>query len=214
MKWRVLATATFLVGSFASGAVAQEAQPDPLSRLDLRYRLQIDAIIDSARQAGLPWAAVRSKALQGINIKADAPKIVSVVRAYYANLVKSREMLGALGAAEIETGASALTAGVHPEELALFRPTAAGRSPTSALMYLTALISAKQGVPRDDAVAAFAKLWKEGVGDSDFEGLWRNVDQDILSGVSPKAALQTRMRGLPARSMRPPTDQHQENPHS
>jgi len=214
MKRRVLGTVAFLIGALANGAAAQDPLTDPLSKLDLRYRLQIDAIIDSARQAGLPWAAVRSKALQGINMKVDAPKIVSVVRAYYANLAKSREMLGALGAAEIETGASALTAGVRAEELALFRPMTAGRSPTSALMYLTALISAKQGVPRDDAVTAFAKLWKDGVGDSDFEGLWRNVDQDILSGVSPKAALQTRMRGLPARSMRPPTDEHQENPHS
>jgi hypothetical protein len=207
MKWRVVRLAAFLVAALASIGAAQDPQPEPLSRLDLRYRLQIEAIIDSARQAGLPWAAVRSTALQGINMKADAPKIVSVVRAYYANLVKSREVLGALGPAEIETGASALTAGVHSEELALFRPIG-GRSPTSALIYLTALISAKQGVPREDAIAAFAKLWKDGVGDSEFEGLWRNVDQDILSGVSPKAALQTRMRGLPARSMRPPTDQH------
>lgn len=214
MKWRVVGTAAYLVGMLASIAAAQDQQPEPLSRLDLRYRLQVEAVIDSARQAGLPWAAVRSMVLQGINKKIDGPKIVSVVRQYYANLVKSREALGPLGATEIETGASALAAGVRQEDLALFRPTTPGRSPTSALMYLTALISAKQGVPRDDAVTAFAKLWKDGVGDSDFEGLWRNVDQDILSGVSPKAALQTRMRGLPARSMRPPTDQHQENPHS
>jgi hypothetical protein len=214
MKWRVVGPAAFLVSALASGAPGQEPQPDPLSRLDLRYRLQVEAIIDSARQAGLPWTAVRSKALQGINIKADGPKIVSVVRQYYANLVKSREALGALGATEIETGAAALTAGVRLEDLALFRPTTTARSPTSALMYLTALISAKQGVPRDDAVAAFAKLWKDGVGDSDFEGLWRNVDQDILSGVSPKAALQNQVRRLPARSMRPPTEQHEENPHS
>jgi hypothetical protein len=214
MKWRVVGTAACFVGAVASIAAAQDQQPEPLFRLDLRYRLQVEAVIDSARQAGLPWAAVRSMVLQGINKKIDGPKIVSVVRQYYVNLVKSREALGPLGATEIETGASALAAGVRQEDLALFRPTAPGRSPTSALMYLTALISAKQGVPRDDAVTAFARLWKDGVGDSDFEGLWRNVDQDILSGVSPKAALQTRMRGLPARSMRPPTDEHQENPHS
>jgi hypothetical protein len=214
MKWRVVGSAALLVGALASRATAQDSQPDPLFRLDLRYRLQIEAVIDSARQAGLPWTAIRSKALLGINIKADGPKIVSVVRQYYATLVKSREVLGSVGATEIETGASALTAGVRPEDLALFRPTTAGRSPTSALMYLTALISAKQGVPREDAVAAFVKLWKDGVGDADFEGLWRNVDQDILSGVSPKAALQNQVRRLPARSMRPPTDQHEENPHS
>jgi hypothetical protein len=214
MKWRVIGTTACFAGMLGSSAAAQDQQTEPLSRLDLRYRLQVEAVIDSARQAGLPWVAVRSMALQGINKKVDGPKIVSVVRQYYANLVKSKEALGPLGATEIETGASALAAGIRQEDLALFRPTTPGRSPTSALMYLTALISAKQGVPRDDAVIAFAKLWKDGVGDSDFEGLWRNVDQDILSGVSPRAALQTRMRGLPARSMRPPTDQHQENPHS
>jgi hypothetical protein len=126
----------------------------------------------------------------------------------------SREVLGNLGAAEIETGASVLVAGVRPEDLALFRPTSAGRSPTLALVYLADLISARHGVPRDDAVAAFAKLWKDGAGDSDFEGLSRRIDQDILSGVSPKAALQNQVRRLPARSMRPPTDQIQENPHS
>jgi hypothetical protein len=96
----------------------------------------------------------------------------------------------------------------------LFRPTAPGRSPTRALVYLSDLISARHGVPRDDAVAAFAKLWKDGAGDSDFDGLWRGIDQDILSGVNPKAALQNRVRSLPARSMRPPPDQDQENPHS
>ena len=213
MKWRVVRPAALLIATVRI-ATAQDPQPEPMSRLDVRYRLQVEAVIDSARQAGLPWMAVRSKALQGINMKVDGPKIVNVVRQYYATLVRSREILGVVGATEIETGASVLTAGVRPEDLALFRPTAGGRSPTSALMYLTALISAKQGVPREDAVAAFAKLWKDGVGDSDFEGLWRNVDQDILSGVSPKAALQMRMRGLPARSIRPPTDQHEENPHS
>ena len=147
-------------------------------------------------------------------MKADGSKIVSVVRQYYVNLLKSREVLGNVGGTEIETGASVLTAGVRPEDLALFRPTTAGRSPTIALVYLADLISARHGVPRDDAVSAFAKLWKDGAGDTDFEGLWRRIDQDILSGVSPKAALQNQVRRLPARSMRPPTDQSQENPHS
>jgi hypothetical protein len=214
MKWRLAGSAALLAGALVSVAAAQDVQLDPLSRLDARYRFQIDALIDSAKQAGLPWAAVRSKALQGVNLKFDAPKIVVVVRQYYANLAKARSVLGPVGDTEIETGASALTAGVRPEDLALFRPTSPGRSPTRALVYLADLISARHGVPRDDAVAAFAKLWKDGAGDSDFDGLWHGIDQDILSGVNPKAALQNRVRSLPARSMRPPTDQDQEHPHS
>jgi len=205
--WRLTGTAALVAGAFVRVAAAQDVQPEPLSRLDARYRIQIDALIDSARQAGLPWGAVRSKALEGVNLKADAPKIVLVVRQYYASLVKSRAVLGPLSDTDIETGASALSAGLRPEDLSLFRPTTGGRSPARALVYLSDLISARHGVPREDAVTAFAKLWKDGAGDSDFDGLWRNVDQDILSGVSPKAALQNRVRSLPARSMRPPTDQ-------
>ena len=214
MNWRLGGSAALLLGALTGVTAAQDVQPDPLSRLDVRYRIQIESLIDSARQAGLPWAAVRSKALEGINRRVDGPKIVGVVRQYYASLVKSREVLGPLGSTEIETGASALTAGVRPEDLALFRPATAGRSPSRALVYLADLISARHGVPRDDAVAAFAKLWKDGAGDSDFDGLWRGIDQDILSGVSPKAALQNRVRSLPARSIRPPAEQDQENSHS
>jgi hypothetical protein len=214
MTWRLSGTAALMASALASFAAAQDVQPEPLSRLENRYRIQIDAIIDSARQAGLPWGAIRSKALEGVNKKADAPKIVAVVRQYYANLIKSHAVLGSLTDADIEAGASALSAGLRSEDLALFRPAAPGRSPTRALTYLTDLIQAKQGIPRDDAVAAFAKLWKDGAGDSDFDGLWHGIDQDILSGVNPKAALQNRVRNLPARSIRPPTDQHQENPHS
>jgi hypothetical protein len=214
MTRRLLGSAALVIGVAARLAVAQDGQLDPLSRLDQRFRVPIEAVIDSARQAGLPWDAVRSKALQGISMHFDASTIVKSVRQYYVNLVKARDVLGPLGASELSSGASALSAGIRPDELALFRPTAPGRSPTYALVYLTGLISAKQGVPREDAVAAFAKLWKDGAGDSDFDLLWRGIDQDILSGVSPKAALQNQVRRIPARPIRPPADQNQENPRS
>ena len=147
MKWRLAGSVALLAGALVGVAGAQDVQLDPLSRLDARYRFQIDALIDSARQAGLPWAAVRSKALQGVNLKFDAPKIVVVVRQFYVNLGKARSVLGPVGDTEIETGASALTAGIRLEDLALFRPTAPGRSPTRALVYLADLIPPDTGSP-------------------------------------------------------------------
>jgi hypothetical protein len=78
------------------------------------------------------------------------------------------------------------------------------------LTYLADLID-KHNVPRNDAIEAFTRLWKDGAGDSDFDGLWRGVDQDILGGVAPRAALQSRMKSLP---VRPPVDQEMENPRS
>ncbi|HEY6220443.1 MAG TPA: hypothetical protein VIV65_10325 [Gemmatimonadaceae bacterium] len=214
MMRRLLISGAFLLSTATRVSVAQDGQIDPLTRLDLRYRLQIEAVIDSARQAGLPWHAVRSKALQGVSMRVDAQKIVAGVRQTFANLVKARDVLGPLPANDLESGASALSAGIRSEDLALFRPATAGRSPTHALVYLADLISPRHGVPREDAVAAFAKLWNDGAADDQFDGLWRGIDQDIMSGVNPKAALQHQMSRIPPRSVRPPADQRQENPHS
>jgi len=214
MTRRLFGSAALVLGIAAQVAAAQDGQLDPLSRLDQRYRGPIEAVIDSARQAGLPWDAVRSKALQGLTMRVDGSVIVRGVRQYFVNLVKARDVLGPLGADDLESGATALSNGIRSEDLALFRPTTVGRSPTHALVYLTDLVSAKHGVPREDAVAAFAKLWKDGAGDSDFDLLWRGIDQDILSGVSPKAALQNQVRRIPARTIRPPADQIEENPRS
>lgn len=214
MKWRFAPQAVLIVSALARGAMAQDSATDQLFKLDGRSRAQIESLIDSAKQANLPWEKVRLKALQGLSMKVDGPKIVVAVRQYYATLMKSREVLGPMGPTDLDAGAAALTAGLRPEELAQFRAAPGGRSPAGALIYLADLIGAKHGVPHDDAVTAFAKLWRDGAGDADFYGLWHGIDQDILSGVSPKAALQSQLRRLPARSTRPPTDQNQENSNS
>jgi hypothetical protein len=215
MKWHLAPAAGLIICALPRLAGAQDSATDQLFKLDGRSRAQIEALLDSAKQAGLPWTLVRSKALEGITKKVDGPKIVVTVHQYYTMLAKSRDVLGPLGPTDLDAGAAALTAGLRPEELALFRPAASGgRSPAGALIYLADLIGAKHGVPHDDAVTAFAKLWKDGAGDADFYGLWHGIDQDILSGVSPKTALQSQLRRLPARSARPPSEQNQENPHS
>ena len=214
MKWRLAPAAGLIICALSRVAGAQDSATDQLFKLDGRSRAQIEALLDSAKQAGLPWTLVRSKALEGITKKVDGPKVVATVRQYYVMLVKSRDVLGPLGPTDLDAGAAALTAGLRAEELAQFRPLPSGRSPAAALVYLADLIGAKHGVPHDDAVTAFAKLWKDGAGDTDFYGLWHGIDQDILSGVSPKAALQSQLRRLPARSARPPSEQNQENPHS
>ena len=214
MKWRLASAAGLNICALARVADAQDSATDQLFKLDGRSRAQIEALLDSAKQAGVPWTLVRSKALEGITKRVDGPKVVVIVRQYYVMLVKSRDVLGPLGPTELDAGAAALTAGLRPEELSQFRPTPGGRSPAAALVYLADLIGAKRGVPHDDAVTAFARLWKDGAGDADFYGLWHGIDQDILSGVSPKAALQSQLRRLPARSARPPSEQNQENPHS
>lgn len=214
MKWRFAGSALLLVSALASaGAQQPNFQPDPLSKLDIPTRQKVQSLIDSARGADLPWNALRLKAIEGVNKKHPNKDILEVIRRYYKALELSKAALGSLATSEeIETGASVLGAQVTPDDLAKFRVTTAGRSPMRPLTYLADLID-RQHVPRDDAIEAFSKLWKDGAADSDFDGLWRAVDQDILSGLNPRSALQSRMKSLPSRS-KPPGEQFMETPNS
>jgi hypothetical protein len=215
MKSRLFGSLVMLCLALAgAGAQQQAGTPDPLSKFDIQSLRLIRNLIDSARLENLPGGALRLKAIEGANkTKYDGKKVLTVLREYYKALEQSRAALGPLASdEEIETGASVLAAGVNAEDLAKFRVTSPTRSPMRPLTYLADLID-KHNVPRADAIEAFGKLWKDGAADTDFDGLWRLVDQDILGGVNPRAALQSRMKSLPPRA-KPPADQVMENPRS
>jgi hypothetical protein len=211
MRCRPAVSAVLLCAAL-SGIGAQQVQPDPLVRLN-EWRPKVQALIDSARAERLPWNALRLKAIEGVNKKTISNKaIFEALQAFYRRLEQSRAALGPMASdEEIETGASVLAANVSTEDLAKFRVSGTGRSPTLPLTYLADLID-KHNVPKNDAIDAFTKLWKDGAADSDFDGLWRLVDQDILGGVNPRMALQSRMKSLAPR--KPLGDQEMENPRS
>jgi hypothetical protein len=212
MKWRSAGSSLLLLAALSS-AGAQQVQPDPLLKLN-EWRPKVQALIDSAKVERLPWNALRLKALEGIR-KGDISNkaVYEALASFYRRLEQSRAALGPMATdEEIEAGASVLAAQVPAEDLAKFRVSGTGRSPMAPLTYLADLID-KHQVPRNDAIDAFTKLWKDGAAESDFDGLWRLVDQDILSGVAPRAALQSRMKSLPPRA-KPPVDQEMENPRS
>src|ERR1043165_8249416 len=133
MNWR-LATSALLVSVALSGAAAQQSpQPDPLVKLN-EWRRPVQNLIDSAKAEGLPWNALRLKAIYGINMKYNGRAIVEALRKYYHALEQSRAALGPMASAEeVETGASVLAAGVNTEDLAKFRVAGTGRSPMRPL---------------------------------------------------------------------------------
>src|SRR6185503_7818699 len=150
-----------------------------------------------ARAERLPWNALRLKAIEGINKKTinniSNKAIYEALQAFYRRLEQSRAALGPMATdEEIETGASVLAAQVSTDDLAKFRVSGTGRSPTLALTFLADLID-KHSVPRNDAIDAFTRLWKDGAADADFDALWHWLDQDILGGIPPRNALQNRM---------------------
>jgi hypothetical protein len=188
--------------------------PDPLSRLDANTRFSVEVIIDSARVAGVPTRPLLLKALEGSAKHAPNNRVIAAVRSVFHAELDVRVALGsALDESEWTSAVSALQSGVPLEALAKFRGDHSGKPLTRALVVMTDLI--QRGVPVNEASSAIMQLWQRGAGDGDFYGLWKNVEQDILSGQNPGTALQQRVRDYPGRvtpgSKIPPASQEPEN---
>ena len=188
--------------------------PDPLSRLDPNTRFTVEVIIDSARVAGVPTRPLTLKALEGSAKHADNRHIIAAVRSVFHAELDVRVALGStLSESEWDAAVSALQSGVPLESLAKFRGERTGKPLMRALITLTDLI--QRGVPIPEASSAILQLWYRGAGEADIYGLWKNVEQDILSGQNPGMALQQRVREYPGRltpgSKIPPASQEPDN---
>lgn len=177
-------------------AVAQDS--DPFNRLDPNNRFAIELMMDSARTLGLPESALRSLALEGIQLKVDGKKIVDRVRREFNLLKTARVALGPVSDEEIKAAAAVLNAGAKPAQLAAFKSRDKGRSDLQAFTIWADLIT--RGVPSEEASTAISKLWQDGADDATFYGLWKSVQTDISQGLNPGAALQNRIRETPVRT--------------
>ena len=174
----------------APAMAAQDARLE--QRLDPGTRAAVEAVIDSARRAGLPTAPLVAKALEGASKRADGSRIVGAVRRLAAHLGTAREALGhAASGGELEAGASALIAGASSDDLArlkAMRPRASLIVPLGVLADLVA-----RGVPADSARQAVMVLASERLRDEDFITFRRNVERDIALGAPPGAATSVRV---------------------
>ena len=191
----ILARAGALLLFSALPVVAQDV--DPLAKLETKDRFVIDLMIDSANMAGLPSNTLRLMALQGIAHRADGRKIIEAVRKQLNFLRTAREVLGQVDDQELIAGASVLSAGAKPAQLAAFRPRKKGRNDLQAFVVWTDFLERK--VPSEDAFSAITKLWQDGADDETFYSLWTNVQADISQGLNPGTALQNRIREAPGR---------------
>lgn len=191
-----LLLATVLLSLPAAAAGAQQASL--LTRLDPASRYQIEVLMDSAARLGLPPDALLSKTLEGISKGAPGSRIVQVVRKHFSALREARAALGlSITLDELSAAAGALQAGVPRTSLATLHTTRKGSSILMPLVVLSDLVS--RGVPPDDATSAIINMTQRGALDSDFAGLRRGVETDILSGASPATALDRRTREFPGR---------------
>jgi hypothetical protein len=166
-------------------------EPRFVGRVPDAVRGQVDAVVDSARAAGLPAEVLIDRALEGASKGATGQHILAAVRRLALELGTARDALGSGStAAEVMAGASALRAGATARDLAHLRAQRSRQSLTVAAAVLADLVAV--GVPVDTAIVAVLAL-AEGADDTEYIAFRRNVERDIALGASPVAALGVRL---------------------
>jgi len=128
----------------ALGFSSVQAQDSRLqTRLPAEVASQVQLLVDSAAQNGLPIEPLIQKALEGQSKGAEGARIVAAVRTLSGQLGESRTALGPVAPqADIVAGAACLKAGATPAmitELRRLRPEQSVAVPLGVLSDLVAL---------------------------------------------------------------------------
>ncbi|MEP6622116.1 MAG: hypothetical protein ABJE47_22530 [bacterium] len=197
---RIIAAALSIasVATVSLSAQANTPRPSLPARLGADARAVIEHVIDSARSVGLPTAPLTDKVLEGVLKGADDQRIVLAVQSLVRELALARGLLGpASDPSTLGATASALHAGVSSQDLRKLIKTV-GDEPARANRLSGALIAlvdivAKRVAP-GVAAATIGSLLERGAADAQFNALRNDLDEDILSGRAPEAALRDRAR--------------------
>jgi hypothetical protein len=185
-----------LAAAFLLWAGRAEAQdPRMTDRLGPGVLQAVQLQIDSANQDHLPAEPLIRKALEGQSKRADSARIVGAVRAVRLALAGARTALGGGSEEEVIAGANAIRAGVPAEALLRLR-RARPASLSTPIDVMTDLVA--RGVRPSDASSAVERLVRIGRNDRELIRLREQIDQDIRSGLDPRAALERRLAGVPA----------------
>jgi hypothetical protein len=197
-----------LVGVAIRGAEAQD--PRIGNRLDAPTRKALTALVDSAKAQGIPVEPLMEKVYQGLAMGADGPRIVMAVRSLTVEMANAQRVLGTVATAdELKAAASAVHAGVPPVELGkMKKQSGLRRSLTLPFTVLADIVS--RGVPVQTAANAIRSLVGMGARDRDITEFQRNVQVDIEKGAQPKAAAETRVKGVTSTPPARPEKREQE----
>lgn len=198
VRKRVLIVTAGLVCASATAAAQARPAPGLPPQLASDARAAIQRILDSARVAGLPTEPLADKAAEGVLKGADDRRVVSAVQALFRRLLDARTILGSANdVALLGATASALQAGVSVAELRRLTSPAPGATPDSralagALVTLVDFVAKR--VPPATASASIEELLRRHATEEQFVALRSEVEQDILAGQPPEAALASRTR--------------------
>jgi hypothetical protein len=174
---------------------AQGIDPRLSSRLDAKTRTAVVAIIDSARNRGLPPEPLIDKALEGAAKKAASQNIISAVQGYVRQLDQARAALGESSTpAELMGGAQALRAGIPVSQLQRLRRVRQNVVIAAALTVVSDMVARE--VPIDTAVTVVAGLISVAATDEQLLGVRAEIETDILGGLQPAIAASSRGSAL------------------
>lgn len=182
--------------ALATAARVASAQESLEFVADRDVALQLSRIVESVRSRGLPVEPVVAKARRGAQIRAPGARIVSAAQAVARRLDVAREALGPSSPPiDIAAGEDALsTPGVTKEMLQIIHAAQPSRSVAVPVGVMAQLVAS--GVKPDQAATIVARLTRGGASTVQLVALGNDVNQDVLSGASAMASLQTRLETL------------------
>jgi hypothetical protein len=179
-------------------AQAANASRAPLpARLGTETRAAIERLIDSVGATGLPTSSLADKAAEGVLKGADDRRILAAVQSLARELGDARAVLGGRTEPALLTAtASALHAGVATADVRrLVRSTAAGADePGLGIALVTLVDLVAKRVPASVATESLGELLGRRAPESQYVALRSEVEQDILDGRAPEAAMTARTR--------------------
>ncbi len=190
---RALGLAAGFVALTAFSSFADD--PRLIGRLDAATRQEVSAIIETARNEGLPTEPLVDLALEGASKRAAPSRIISAVRSWSTHLRDAKQALGpASSIRDIEAGASALRAGVSVKELEKMRAARSGVRLAAALDVMSYLVNV--GVPAETVSPVVVRLVLASATDEQLIELRVAVERDIAGGVAASTAASMRGEGL------------------
>ena len=185
-KWIAAGLAMLVVA--AARADAQD--PRLALKLDPETRVAVEALIDSARTAGLPTEPLADRALEYTLKKRTSEQIIAGVRKRAMQLGGAKRALFPATDREILAGADALGWGVPEGTLTQLRRVRSDAELTVPISVLADLVG--RGVQLDTASAVVIALTSTNMRDGDMIKFRQTVERDIALGALPAAALATR----------------------
>jgi hypothetical protein len=167
------------------------------TRVDVRIRGTVAAIVDSLEREGVAAEPLIQYALQGTMRGGSPEKILLGVKKWARDLRRSRELLGPNASpAEVEAGAKAIKAGADEQQLLRFRESKSSQRFANASALSTIAYLIPKGVPADTATTVLVNVALNSASIAEIQSLQDDIERDIGGGTPPGSATVGRAVGL------------------